>query len=134
MKKMLVIVGVLVLSGCSEKEEYQSVVLEQMKQDKDIKDYGIEPETMTKCVVDTSSNDMPGLFLLDPERRKAYKNYAKMLDLNKSKDPQKTLTELRESFGAAKELAEAHSNYVESVVECMSGLVTGGEEKLKNAK
>jgi hypothetical protein len=134
MKKMLVIVGILVLSGCSEKEEYQSIVLEQMKQDKDIKDYGIEPEIMTKCVVDTSSNNMPGVILFDPERRKAYKNYAKMLDLNKTTDPQKTLNELRESFGDAKNLAEAHSNYVESVVECMSGLVTGGEEKLKSAK
>ncbi|MBD9354520.1 hypothetical protein [Methylomonas albis] len=134
MKKMLVIVGILVLSGCSEKEEYQSIVLEQMKQDKDIKDYGIEPEIMTKCVVDTSSNNMPGIILFDPERRKAYKNYAKMLDLNKTTDPQKTLNELRESFGDAKNLAEAHSNYVESVVECMSGLVTGGEEKLKSTK
>lgn len=134
MKKLLVIVGMLVLSGCSEKEEYQSIVLEQMKQDKDIKDYGIEPEIMTKCVVDTSSNNMPGVILFDPERRKAYKNYAKMLDLNKATDPQKTLKELRDSFGDAKSLAEAHSNYVESVVECMSGLVTGGEEKLKSAK
>ncbi|OQW67448.1 MAG: hypothetical protein BVN35_20480 [Proteobacteria bacterium ST_bin11] len=133
MKKMLVIVCLLVV-GCAEKDEYQSVVLASMKQDKDIKDYGIEPEMMTKCVVDTSSKDMPGLFFFDPDRRQAYKNYAKMLDLNKSTDPQKTLSELRESFGTAKELAEAHSNYVESVVECMTGLVTSGEEKLTSSK
>lgn len=134
MKKLLVIGLLALTAGCAEKEEYQTVVLEHMKQDKDIKDYGIEPETMTKCVVDTSSAEMPGLFLLDPERRKAYKNYAKMLDLDKSKDPQNTLKELRDVFGTPKELATAHSNYVESVVECMSGLVTGGEEKLKTDK
>jgi hypothetical protein len=134
MNKILLILVMLVLSGCAEKEEYENVILAQMKQDKDIKDYGIEPEIMTKCVVDKSSNDMPGLFLIDPERRQAYKNYTKMLDLNKSTDPQKTLNDLRTSFGDPKKLAEAHSNYVESVVECMSGLVTGGEEGLKKAQ
>jgi len=134
MNKVLLIVVMLVLNGCAEKEEYENVILAQMKQDKDIKDYGIEPEIMTKCVIDKSSNNMPGLFLIDPERRQAYKNYTKMLDLNKSTDPQKTLNDLRASFGDPKKLAEAHSNYVESVVECMSGLVTGGEEGLKKAQ
>ena len=134
MNKLLVVIAALLLSGCAEKEEYQNVVLEQMKVEKDLKDYGIEPEKMTKCVVETSSNKMPGLFLIDPDRRTAYKNYAKMLDLNKSKDPQKTLSELREIFGDPKKLADAHSNYVESVVECMTGLVTSGEESLKKPK
>jgi len=134
MNKLLVILAMLVMAGCAEKEEYENVILGQMKQDKDIIDYGIEPEIMTKCVVSKSSDNMPGLFLLDPQRRQAYKNYVKMLDLNKSTDPKKTLDELRESFGDPKKLAEAHSNYVESVVECMSGLVTGGEEGLKEAK
>lgn len=134
MKKLIAIGVLTIAAGCSEREAYEAVVLEQMKQDKDIKDYGIEPETMTKCVVETSSNGMPGLFLPDPSRRTAYKNYAKMLDLHKSTDPEKTLKELRELFGTPKELADAHSNYVESVVECMSGLVTGGEEALEKEK
>ncbi|WKJ90863.1 hypothetical protein QZJ86_01665 [Methylomonas montana] len=134
MKKLSVILAVLVLAGCAEKEEYQNAVLKQMEQDKDIKDYGITPETMVKCVVEESSNDMPGFFLLDPERREAYKNYAKMLDLTNSKDPKKTLEDLRGSFGDPKSLADAHANYVESVVECMSGLVTNTEEGLKKSQ
>lgn len=128
MNKLLVIIGAtLALGGCAEKEEFQNAVLEQMKVDKDIKDYGIEPETMTRCVVSKTSNNMPGLLFFDPERRQAYQNYTKMLELNKSKDPQKTLEDLRRSFGEPKKLADAHSNYMESMVECMSDLVTNTE-------
>jgi len=128
MKKVILVCSLFLLVGCVEKEEYQNVVLEQMKAEKDIKDYKIAPEEMTKCVVDTSSSNMPGLFFLDPQRRQAYKNYTKMLELNKSSDPKKTLEELRQDFGDAKKLAEAHSNYVESVVDCMSNLVSSTEE------
>jgi len=101
-----------------------------MKVEKDIKDYNIQPEIMSTCVVETTSNNMPGLFTLDPERLTAYKNYTKMIKLNNSGDPKKTLEELRVDFGSAKNLAEAHSIYTESVVECMSGLVTNAEKEL----
>ncbi len=102
-----------------------------MKGDKDINDYKIAPEEMTKCVVQTSSANMPGMFFLDPLRRQAYKNYTKMLQLNKTSDPKKGLDELRQEFGDAKKLADAHSNYVESVVDCMSNLVSSTEEAQK---
>ncbi len=131
MNKSLLVIVILVLSGCSEKQEYEKAILEQMKVEKDIKDYKISPEDMTECVVATSSKDMPGLIPIDPERRQAYKNYIKMLELNTSADPKKTLEELRAEFGSAKALADAHTNYAESVVECVSGLVTGTEERKK---
>lgn len=123
-----------ILAGCAEKNEYQNAVLEQMKVDKDIKDYGLSPETMTSCVVGKSSDNMPGVVFLDPSRREAYRNYAKMLGLSGSKDPQKTLEELRKTFGSPKSLADAHSNYVESVMECMSDLVTNTEIASNKAK
>lgn len=129
MNKSLLVIAILVLSGCSEKQEYERAILEQMKVEKDIKDYKISPEDMTECVVATSSKEMPGLIPIDPERRQAYKNYIKMLGLNTSADPKKTLEELRAEFGSAKALADAHTNYAESVVECVSGLVTGTEER-----
>jgi len=132
MKKLIVIGLILLLSGCAEKKEYEQAVLEQMETDKDIKDYNITPETMTKCVVETTANNMPGLFPFDPARLTAYKNYTKMLKLNNTSDPKKTLEELRVDFGSPKDLAEAHANYTENVVNCMSGLVTGTEEELKD--
>lgn len=132
MKKALLILLLSVfVAGCAEKTEYEQAVLEQMQKDQDIKDYKIDPQIMVKCVVETSSKDMPGLVALDPKRREAYMNYTKMLRLYESSDPKKTLEELRGAFGSAKALADAHSNYAESVVECVSGLVTAEEEAMQ---
>jgi hypothetical protein len=129
MKKILVIASLILLVGCEEKKEYEQAVLEQMKNEKDIKDYNIDPQIMTQCVVTTSSEHMPGFIFFDPKRRQAYKDYSTMMNLAKTEDPKKSLEDLRQAFGSAKGLADAHSNYTESVVECLSGLVTGTEEQ-----
>jgi len=126
--KKYIICSILLLVGCSEKQEYSQAVLEQMKGEKDVKDYNIDPQNMTECVVETSSGKMPGLLPFDPERRQAYKNYVRMLEMNKSSDPKNALEELRQAFGSPKNLADAHSNYAESVVDCLSGLVTSTEK------
>ena len=117
------------LVGCSEKQQYEQAVLEQLKKEKDVADYKIDINKMTECVVKTSSINMPGLFLADPQRLVAYKNYAKMLSIKNSSDPKKTIEELRVEFGSPKALADANANYTESVVECMSGLITSTEVK-----
>ena len=88
---------------------------------------------MTKCVVESTSQNMPGLFPFDPKRLTAYRNYAKMLTLDKSADPKKTLEELRTDFGTPKDLAEAHNNYTESLVECYSVVISKSEEAEKEA-
>ena len=62
MKKLLTGLVLVIMAGCAEKQEYEQVVVEQMQVDKDIKDYKIEPEIMTKCVVQTTADKMPGLF------------------------------------------------------------------------
>jgi hypothetical protein len=134
MKKIVALLMLVLISGCAEKQEYEETVLAQMKAEKDLKDYKITPEQMTKCIVQTSSEKMPGLFLVDPERLTAYKNYSKMLKLNDSADPKKTLEELRTDFGTPKGLADAHANYTESYMECISGLVTNTEQELINDK
>jgi hypothetical protein len=131
MKKVLILIAAVMVVGCAEKAEYEQAVLQQVKKDNDIKDYNIEPKIMVDCVVQTSSKNMSGLLPFDPARRQAYKNYSKMLRLNESEDPQKTMTELREAFGSPKALAEAHANFAESVLECMSGVVTNKEEGMK---
>ena len=130
MNKVLMVLTVLLLVGCAEKAEYEQAVLEQVTKEKDINDYNIPPEKMVECVVVTSSKEMPGLLPFDPERRQAYINYTKMLKLKESKDPKATIDELRSAFGSPKALAEAHANYAESMVECMSGLVTSVEETM----
>ncbi|OAI10793.1 hypothetical protein A1359_01790 [Methylomonas lenta] len=131
MNKVLILIAAVMMVGCAEKAEYEQAVLQQVEKDNDIKDYKIEPKTMVDCVVQTSSKNMPGLLPFDPARSQAYKNYSKMLRLNESADPNKTMNELREAFGSPKALAEAHANFAESVLECMSGVVTNEEEAMK---
>ncbi len=135
MKKLLLLsLAAILLAGCADKNQYEQAVLEQMKLDKDIADYKAAPERMAKCVVDSSSKNMPGAFGLDPTRMMAYRNYTKMLTLSSSKDPKKTLDELAVEFGSPKELAEAHTNYTESLMECMSASISETENEAKEQK
>lgn len=119
------------LSACAEKNQYKEAVLAQLQGDQDLKDYKIKPERMADCVVETSSRNMPGIAELDPERKKAYIAYAKMINLTKSKSPQQVMEELRAEFGSAQELSYAHGNYTESILSCQTALISEGEEDLK---
>lgn len=121
MKKFFLIsFSVLLLAGCSEKKAYEQALLERIQKEQDVKDYKISPEAMAKCVFDTTSTNMPGFFTYDPYRRLTYERYAKMLNADKAPDPKKAFEELNTLFGTPKKLAEAHSNYTESVMECYS--------------
>jgi hypothetical protein len=132
MKKILLLCSIVIfLSGCTDKQQYEQAVLEQMKNEKDVEDYHIDPQYMTECIVDLSSEKMPGMFAYDPYRLKAYRNYAKMLNVTKTEDPKKTLEELRQDFGSPKKLAEAHANYTESVMNCFAAIIMETEEKAK---
>jgi hypothetical protein len=59
-----------------------------------------------------------------------------MLTLTQSEDPKKTLDELREAFGSAKNLMEARNNYTESELECLTLFVanTNTEDKTESKK
>lgn len=132
MKRLLLItLSVLLLPACADKKQYEQAVLEQMQKEQDIKDYKITPEYMTKCVVDTSAQNMPGIFSLDPNRLTAYRNYTKMLTLTNSPDPKKAIEELRNDFGSAQALSDAHNNYTESVMECYSAVISETEESAR---
>ena len=133
-KLLLISLSALLLSACADKNQYEQAILEQMQLDKDIKDYKLSPERMARCVFDKTSSNMPGVFPLDPKRLSAYRNYTKMLTLASSKDPKKTLDELRTDFGSAKELGEAHANYTESMMDCVSAIIAETEDAAKANK
>ncbi len=129
MKKFLLVLGVAsFLAGCSDKQHYEEAVLEQMKSEKDVADYKIDPQHMTDCVVDLTAKNMPGMFPFDPDRMTAYQNYTKMLNLHKSEDPKKTLEELRQDFGSPKALSDAHANYTESIMNCYAAIIMEKEK------
>jgi hypothetical protein len=129
MKKILLIcASTLLLTACTDKQEYTDAVLAQMKTEKDLKDYNIDPEHMTECVVKLSSEGMPGAFPLDPIKLTSYQNYAKMLSMSTVEDKQSMLEELRSVFGSPAELASAHSNYTESVMNCIASIIMESEK------
>lgn len=100
-----------------------------MQTDKDIQDYHLDPETVARCVVDLTSSHMPGIFSFDPRRKPYYIGYSKMLALQKSSDPKALLQELQTIFGSGKEVADAHRNYSQSVIECVDNLVAKSQEE-----
>ncbi len=121
MKKIIIIsLSALLLAACSEQEQYHQTVLEQIKNDPDIQSYHLDPETISDCIVDLSSKKMPGFAPFEPIRKKAYKGYTKMISIKSSEKPEEVLAELRESFGSAQGLADAHRNYSKSYLECIS--------------
>jgi hypothetical protein len=136
-KKLLLLLCPLLLTACADKQQYEQAVLEQMQKEQDVKDYKIPPEDMVKCVVAQTSEKMPGLFPFDPTRLTAYRNYSKMLSLNTPKDPKSTvdqkavMDQLRTDFGSPQALAEAHTIYTESVVECYSVVISKSEDSAK---
>lgn len=126
MKKLLLLsISALLLTACSdEKKQFEQAVLQRMQTDKDIKDYHLDPETVSRCVVDLTSRHMPGIFPLDPRRKPVYIGYTKILALEQSKDPKAVLQELQTIFGSGKGVADAHRNYSDSVMECVENLVS----------
>ena len=63
---------------------------------------------------------MPGVLPFDPMRKAAYKGYTKMIAIKTTEKPEEVLAELRESFGSAQGLSDAHRNYSKSYLECVS--------------
>lgn len=130
MKKcLLLMAAILLLPGCADKNDYKEAVQTEMEKEKDLKDYHITAEQMSDCVVELSSQKMPGFFALDPARMTAYRNYTKMLTMMNAADPKKVMDELRVAFGSPKALADAHANFTESVLECYTAVVSKTEDE-----
>ena len=130
-KLLLILLPPLFLLACADKQKYEQVVLEEMQKEKDILEYKIDPAHMAKCVIDTTYLKMPGLFAFDPERLQAYRNYAKMLTVPTAKDPKKTLEELRKEFGSPQALADAHSVYTESIMDCYTAIMHESDTEME---
>jgi len=132
MKKLLIIcTTALFLTACADKQDYEAAVLSELQSDKDLKDYNIDPEIMTDCLVDLSSKEMPGLFSFDIVRLESYRKYTKMLSMRTVEDKKKTFEELKTTFGSLKELAEAKKNYTVSRMDCIAAIIKKTEPKIE---
>ena len=132
MKKLLFIfLSSLLLSACGDKNAFEAAVLAEMQNEKDLKDYKIDPENMTSCVVDLTAKKMSGLFPVDPTRMTEYQRYTTMLTLTKSENPKETLAQLIKDFGSSKNMMAARMNYTESVGNCLSSIIMKSEDSEK---
>ncbi|MCK5898260.1 MAG: hypothetical protein KAG10_09895 [Methylococcales bacterium] len=129
-KRLSLLLLPLLLCACSDQNQYEATVLTEMQQEKDLKDYKIDPQEMTTCVVDLTSKKMAGLFPFDPARMEAFQNYTSMLTISQAKDPKKTMIELSKRFGSPKALQEARINYTENVGNCLASLIMKSEAKV----
>jgi hypothetical protein len=132
-KRLSLLLLTLFLFSCADKNQYEAAILAEMQKEKDLTDYKIAPEKMTECVIELTAQEMPGLFAFDPMRMQAYRNYTTMLTLTQTKDPKKTLAELIQQFGSAKELMKARVNYSENIGNCLASLIMKTEENQKEA-
>ena len=134
----LVFFCALLLTGCTdEKNQYQEHVLKLMKTDQDLIDYKLDPEEITSCVVDMSGKNMIGFVSWDPRRAAIYLAYIRLIQFklnlttlsnqaekSTQTNPQNELNELREIFGSAQALADAHRNFSDSVLGCFESLTS----------
>lgn len=131
MNKILLIFAGVLLVACTEKEQYREAVLADMLSEKDLKDYNLDPELMTDCVMDLSGKSMPGAIPIVPERLTAYTNYTKLLNMRSAADKQKAMDELRAAFGSPKQVLTAHTNYTTSVMDCINSLIKKTEPEVE---
>jgi hypothetical protein len=128
MKKTLPLLFIaLLLSSCAEKDQFEASVLKQMQADKDLKDYSLDPEDMTSCIMDLTAKKMPGLFPYDPRRKAYYTGLSKLISVMESENPQKTLQEGQEAFPSKKDAMRAMMNYTEAEMDCIASLLAKQE-------
>lgn len=128
MKKTLPLILItLLISACAEKEQFEQAVLKQMQAEKDLKDYNLDPEDMTSCIMDLTAKKMPGMFPYDPRRKAYYTGLSKLISVMVSDNPQKTLQEGQEAFASKKEAMQAMMNYTASEMDCIASLLAKQE-------
>ncbi|MDQ7090278.1 MAG: hypothetical protein Q9M50_06475 [Methylococcales bacterium] len=128
-KRLLILFVALFLSACADKNQYEATVLAEMQKEQDIKDYKLDPQIMTDCVIDLTSQKMSGFFAFDPARMTAYRNYNTMLTLTQSENPKEVLAQLTKDFGSGKELFKARVIYSESIGHCLASVIATSEEQ-----
>jgi len=125
MKKILLLTfSTLLLTACAEKNEFKQAVFEQMLHDSDVKDYQLDPETMTRCVVDKTGSVMPGLLPFEDKNKQYYTGMTLLLTLSSSKNPQQTFKKAKSYFESPAAVMHAKMNYSQNVMECMSTLIS----------
>lgn len=124
MKKLIfILVFALALVGCSsEKSNLETLLVEQMRSDKEQQDYNLNPEAMATCVLTEIDHQIPG-FTFGPKRDEYYLAYINYLKSKGSEDVFKVLKEARDIFGSLEDAREKLLGYSSHVMYCMGAIM-----------
>jgi len=132
MKNLLIaFLAVFLLTGCTSKEKttLKEALVAKFKDDSDLKDYKLDPETIADCVVGEISNGLPG-FPGDPRRERLFEAYTHFADAKSPADAEKAVADYQQLFGSVKEARHAALSVTDHVMTCMGKAVAmaGGDE------
>lgn len=128
---MIVFFAVFLLAGCSSKEKttLKEALLAKFKDDSDLKDYKLDPETIADCVVSEIGNALPG-FAGDPRRDQYFEAYTRFVNAKSPADAEKAVADYQHLFGSIKEARHAALSVTDHVMTCMGkGVAMAGDDK-----
>lgn len=122
MKKLLIAMlaaTALIACGRQEKLTLEQALLEKMQADSDLKDYKIDPQEMTECVIAEISKSLP-VMPLDNQRGLYFEAYAKFVSAT---NPTKAIEDAVPLFGSIKEARVAALSITDHIMYCMERLM-----------
>lgn len=131
MKKFLIaFCTVSLLVGCSGKEQtgLKESLVAKFKDDQDLKDYNLAPETVADCVVEEIGASLPG-FMGDPRREQYFEAYAHFVNAKTPAEAEKAVNDYQQLFGTLKEARTAAMNVTNHVMTCMGKAMESGPQK-----
>ncbi|HYE35232.1 hypothetical protein [Methylocaldum sp.] len=133
MKKLIItFLAAFLLIGCANKEKttLKEALLAKFKDDSDLKDYKLDPESIADCVVGEISGGLPG-FAGDPRRERFFEAYTRFANAKSPADAEKAVTDYQQIFGSVKQARQAALSITDHVMTCMGKAVAtadGGEK------
>lgn len=132
MKNLLIVfLTAFLLIGCTSKEKtsLKEALVAKFKDDADLKDYKLDPETMADCVVGEISDSLPG-FAGDPRREQFFEAFVHFANTKSPADAEKAVTDYQQLFGSVKEARHAALSITDHVMTCMGKAVAmAGEDQ-----
>jgi hypothetical protein len=121
-KKTLVLLTIfLSLIGCdSQKEQLglREAVLARLQEDPDLKDYKLDPASVTDCVVASIADGAPGM-PGDPRRDAYFTAYARILSVKTPTEADQVVEQYKDLFGSQKGAREAALRVTDYIMTCM---------------
>lgn len=136
-KPLLVFAALLTLAACGQKEKLslEEVLLTNLKNDQDLKDYKLDPQEVADCTMGAISDALP-VMPTDPRRAQYFEAYAQFLGSPSSPEEAHRMIEgQKELFGSIQAAREAAMSITDHIMTCMGMLIAARtpEEKGQSA-